>query len=89
MSDETNRMTITTEDGTEAEVEILFTFDHPDGRHFVLFTDPNDLSDEVYAYTYDDDGNMEAVSDEADLEMCSEVLGAFTTEDEGDTGYVN
>ena len=33
---------------------------------------------------YDEDGNMNEVTDENEWEMCQEVLGAFSNEDEED-----
>jgi YD repeat-containing protein len=78
---EDNRITITDESGQEREMEIILTFDNDDGsRHFVLFTDPNDPEGNVFAYSYDEDGNLEAVSDPEEQEMCSEVLSAFQEE---------
>ncbi|MDD6259383.1 MAG: DUF1292 domain-containing protein [Erysipelotrichaceae bacterium] len=79
--EESNRMIITDDSGQEREVEILLTFDdeHSD-RKFVLFTDPSDPEGSVYAYTYDEDGNMDEVTDPDDWEMCEEVLGAFQNE---------
>ena len=56
-----NRMTITDDNGQEREVHILSNFDAPDGRHFVLFEDPANPDAGVYAYQYDDDGNMDVV----------------------------
>jgi uncharacterized protein YrzB (UPF0473 family) len=80
---ENNRMTITDDSGQEREMEILLTFDSEDGsRHFVLFQDPQEEEGNVYAYSYDEDGNMEAVTDPDELEMCSEVLSAFQNEEE-------
>lgn len=78
-----NRMTITDDNGQEREVHILSNFDAPDGRHFVLFEDPSNPDAGVYAYQYDDDGNMDVVTDEKDLEMCEEVLGAISDQLEG------
>lgn len=75
-----NTMTITDESGREYEVEILLTFDGTDGTHFVLFTDPADEEGNVYAYKYDEDGNLNAVEDENEIETCQEVLGAFQSE---------
>ena len=37
----------------------------------------------MYAYQYDDDGNMDVVTDAKDLEMCEEVLGAISDQLEG------
>ena len=75
-----NVMTITDESGQEKEVEILLTFESDEGRKFVLFTDPSDTLGRVYAYTYNDDGEMDEVTDENDWQMCEEVLGAFMDE---------
>ncbi len=79
---ETKNMTLTDEEGNEFEVEIVLTFDSPEGKHFVLFKDPDDPEENVYPYAYDDDGNMFNVEDEKELEMCEEVLGAFESEEE-------
>ena len=77
---DTKTMTITDESGREYEVEILLTFDGKDGTHYVLFTDPQDEEGNVYAYKYDEDGNLNAVENEDEIEMCQEVLGAFQNE---------
>ena len=82
---ERNTMIITDESGQEREVEILLTFeDESTGHSFVLFTDPQDEEGNVYAYRYDEDGNLNEVTEESEWEMCQEVLGAFSNEDEED-----
>ncbi|MCR5230733.1 MAG: DUF1292 domain-containing protein [Solobacterium sp.] len=81
--EDTNRLIITDESGQEKEMEIILTFENSEtGKNYVLFTDPNDDSGDVFAYTYDEDGNLDEVTDEAEFEMCSEVLGAFIDEEE-------
>ena len=82
--EESNRMTITDESGQEREVEIILTFDDEAGQSFVLFQDPQDPEDNVYAYKYDEDGNMNEVTDEKEWDMCQEVLGAFMDEEADD-----
>jgi Protein of unknown function (DUF1292). len=82
--EESNRMTITDESGQEREVEIILTFDDESGQSFVLFQDPQDPEDNVYAYKYDEDGNMNEVTDEKEWDMCQEVLGAFMDEEADD-----
>jgi|LAHS01.1.fsa_nt_gb uncharacterized protein YrzB (UPF0473 family) len=82
--EESNRMTITDESGQEREIEIILTFDDEAGQSFVLFQDPNDAEDNVYAYKYDEDGNMNEVTDEKEWDMCQEVLGAFMDEESTD-----
>ena len=82
---ESNTMIITDESGQEREVEILLTFeDESTGHSFVLFTDPQDEEGNVYAYRYDEDGNLNEVTEESEWEMCQEVLGAFSNEDKED-----
>ena len=82
---EMNTMIITDDSGQEREVEIILTFeDESTGKTFVLFSDPQDEEGHVYAYRYDEDGNMNEVTDENEWEMCQEVLGAFAQEDEAD-----
>ena len=82
---ESNTMIITDESGQEREVKILLTFeDESTGHSFVLFTDPQDEEGNVYAYRYDEDGNLNEVTEESEWEMCQEVLGAFSNEDEED-----
>ncbi len=76
-------MIITDENGQEKEVEIILTFeDDKNKKSYVLFTDVNANDGNVYAYSYDEDGNMNEITDEAEWEMCQEVLGAFLEEDE-------
>ena len=82
--EETNRMTITDDSGQEREIEIILTFDDQNGQNFVLFRDPQDLEGNVFAYKYDEDGNMNEVVDETEWNMCQEVLGAFIEEDDED-----
>lgn len=76
-------MIITDDNGQEKEVEIILTFeDDKNKKSYVLFTDVNANDGNVYAYSYDEDGNMNEITDEAEWEMCQEVLGAFLEEDE-------
>jgi YD repeat-containing protein len=78
MTETDSRMIITDESGQEREVDILLTFtDDKKKKNYVLFTDKNDPDGSVYAYTYDDDGNLNEVTDEKEWAMCQEVLGAF------------
>ncbi|MBQ6221683.1 MAG: DUF1292 domain-containing protein [Solobacterium sp.] len=76
---EDNTIVIVDEDGKEYTMEIILTFDDDQGNSFVLVRDVND-EDIVFAFTYDEDGNLEAVEDPELLEMCEEVLASY---DEG------
>ena len=80
---ETNTMFDTDESGNEKEMEILFTFeDEEKGRKYVVFADPEDEGEEVFASAYDDEGNLMPVETDEEWQMIEEVIGAFQ-EDEG------
>ncbi len=52
---DTNTLFVTTEDGQEKQMEILFTFDSDEyGKSYVLFYDPADEEGTVYTMSYDD-----------------------------------
>lgn len=75
---ETNSLFVKDEDGSEKEMEILFTFEDEDRKkNYVIFCDPNANDDEVFASVYDDEGNLLPVETEEEWVMIEEVLGAF------------
>ena len=76
-----NRLILTDENGQETEMEIVLTFDDEEhGRKYVLVKYPSKDEDDVFAFAYDDEGNLEPVEDPEEFEMCQEVLGAFEEE---------
>lgn len=78
-----NHMLITLEDGTTKEMEILFTFDdEATNISYVIFSDLDEDSDEVYAAKYTEDGDLDMDLTDKEMEMCEEVLGAFSDEQE-------
>lgn len=82
---ENNRMMITDDSGVQHEAEILLTFDDEENHiSYVLFTDPENPEAGVFAYSYDEDGNMNEVTDPQAREMCEEVLAAFQEEQDTD-----
>lgn len=82
---DSKHMIVVNADGQETEVEVILTFDSPDGKkQFVLISDPSDPEENVYAFTYTDSGEMEEVTDPDELNMCEEVLSAFSDEDSDD-----
>ncbi len=78
---EKNIMKIVDENGDEIEVEILLTFDDEERNKSYVIFQSLDNEDEVFAYSYTDDGNLDAIEDEKEYEMCQEVLNAFIDED--------
>ncbi|MBP3892050.1 MAG: DUF1292 domain-containing protein [Solobacterium sp.] len=79
--EENNVLVLIDENGNEKEMQILLTFEMDNGKKFVLITDPEDVSDDVYPYSYDDDGNLYEVEDPAEFAMCEEVLNTFLDEE--------
>ena len=76
-----NRLILADETGQETEMEIVLTFDDEEhGRKYVLVKYPSEEEDDVFAFAYDDEGNLEPVEDPEEFEMCQEVLGAFEEE---------
>ena len=76
-----NHMLITLEDGSTKEMEILFTFDDDATNiSYVLFTDLDEESTEVYAAKYNEEGDLDMDLTPEEMEMCEEVLGAFSDE---------
>ena len=73
---------LTGDDGKEFVFDILFTFDDEKGNQFVPVTDPEDEEGNVYAFRYDDEGELYEVDDPEQAEMCAEVLSAFVSEEE-------
>lgn len=78
---DTNKIIIIEDDGTQKEMEIVFTFDDDNNdKSYVLFTDPNDETGEVFACSYDEDGNLQQIADADEYSMIEEVFGAFVEE---------
>ena len=78
---DTNTLYIKDENGKEVAMDILFTFESDEtNKKYVIFEDPNDELGEVFAYSYDDEGNLSAIETDEEWEMVEEVLGAFSEE---------
>ena len=75
---DTNKLFVTTDDGQEKEMEILFTFDSDEyGKSYVLFFDPADPEGTVFAMSYDDAGNLNQVESEEEWTMIEEVFEGY------------
>lgn len=82
---DSNKLLIIEEDGSEKEMEILFTFeDDEHNKSYVLFTDPKDEEGEVFACSYDEQGNLEYITDEAEYAVIEEVFNTFVEELQGE-----
>lgn len=80
---ETNSIFVTDETGKEVEMEIIFTFESDETKKkYVLFMNPADESGEVFASSYDDEGNLFQIENDKEWQMIEEVLGAFQEDEE-------
>ncbi|MDO4702186.1 MAG: DUF1292 domain-containing protein [Erysipelotrichaceae bacterium] len=78
---ENNKITIIEEDGKETVMDILFTFDSEEtDKSYVLFTNPEDESGEVFACQYDEEHKLIPIEDEGEYEMIEEVFNTFLQE---------
>jgi len=70
-----NKIIITDENGKEIEMNILFTFDANKKNYVICYMDEKE--DEVYPFTYDDNGGLYVVEDEDELAMIDEVIASY------------
>jgi len=70
---------ITDDNGQEVAFKIYFTFNANDKQYAVLFVEDN--PEDLYPFVYDDNGNIEAVENEEELNMIEEVLFAYEDEE--------
>ena len=70
-----NKIYITDDNGKEIEMNILFTFDMEDKSYVVVYE--NNKEDDLFAFEYDEDGNLLMIEDEEVLEKVQEVIDAF------------
>lgn len=79
---DSNCLYVHDEEGNEVKMTILFTFDSPDGKQYVLFTNPEDASGEVYASAYNDKGELLPIETDEEWDMVEEVLNTFIQDEE-------
>lgn len=78
-----NKIYVVDEQGKEIEMEIVLTFSNEGlGKEYVLYVNPNEDSGEVYASSYDAEGNLHPIEDEAEWHIVEEVFGAYLDEEE-------
>jgi len=72
-----NQMLITDEDGKDVLCNILFTYDNEErGCSYVVFS-PDGDDDSIFAMRYKDNGELEYIEDEEEVNEVQEVLDAF------------
>lgn len=74
-----NVIYIIDDQGKEVEMNILLTFEANDKKYVVVYE--TDKEDDVYAFIYDDEGNLFEVETEDELQMIQEVISAYEEEE--------
>lgn len=75
---ENNRLIVIDDKNQEIEMEILFTFeDETRKKKYVLYINPNVDEPEVFASSYDEDGNLFPIESEEEWAMVEEVFGTY------------
>lgn len=75
-----NVIYITDDNGKEVEMNILLTFEANDKNYVVVYE--TDKEDDVYAFVYDEEGNLFEVETEDELQMIQEVVSAYEEKEE-------
>ena len=70
-----NKIFITDDNGKEVAMNILFTFDMDEKNYVVVYEDGKE--DDLYAFEYDDSGNLIMIEDVGTLASVQEVIDAF------------
>ena len=73
-----NVIYISDENGKEVEMNILLTFEANDKNYVVVYETGNE--DDIYAFIYDDEGNLYEVETQEEIDMVNEVVGAYEKE---------
>lgn len=74
-----NSIFITDENGKEVEMKIYMAFDMNDKQYVVTYVEGNE--DELYSFTYDDDGNLFMVESEEEMDAVQEIINAYEEEE--------
>lgn len=80
---DSNSLYVKDENGNEKRMTILFTFDNEvTKKQYVVFQDPEQDEDEVYASAYDENGQLLPIETDKEWEMVEEVINTFVEDNE-------
>lgn len=80
---DSNSLYVKDENGNEKRMTILFTFDNEvTKKQYVVFQDPEQDKDEVYASAYDENGQLLPIETDEEWEMVEEVINTFVEDNE-------
>ena len=72
-----NQIEIYDEEGNKYLMEILFTYENEERKTKYAFIYDKDSPEDIIVMKYKDDGSMEEVTDEEELDEASDVLEAY------------
>ena len=75
-----NTIFISDENGKERQMCIYLTVEL-EGKNFVVVYEEG-KEDDLYAFVYDDEGNLYAVDDPEEMDMIEEVINSYGNEEE-------
>lgn len=80
---DSNSLYVKDENGNEKRMTILFTCDNEvTKKQYVVFQDPEQDEDEVYASAYDENGQLLPIETDEEWEMVEEVINTFVEDNE-------
>ena len=80
---DSNSLYVKDENGNEKRMTILFTFDNEvTKKQYVVFQDPEQDEDEVYASAYDENGQLLPIETGEEWQMVEEVINTFVEDNE-------
>ena len=80
---DSNSLYVKDENGNEKRMTILFTFDNEETKkQYVVFQDPEQDEDEVYASAYDENGQLLPIETDEEWAMVEEVINTFVEDNE-------
>ena len=75
-----NTIFISDENGKEREMRIYLTFDMAEKQYVVVYEEGKE--EDLYAFVYDDEGNLYAVDDADEMDQIEEVINSYGIEEE-------
>lgn len=79
---DSNCLYVKDEDGNEVKMTILFTFDAPDGKQYVVFQNTNEDNGQVFASRYNEEGELLPIESDEEWDMVEEVINTFVEDEE-------
>ena len=80
---EENKLLVSDDQGREYEMTILFTYhDESTAKDYVVYFDEKDEAGQLYAATYNEEGELFPVEGDEEVDKINEVIEAYLSEQE-------